>query len=73
MPKEISISDYKIDNYDKFSCTNRIRFNIMNVKMDKTLYKYNNDITSYEIIYLINENKETIKYGVFDLTSYKKE
>ena len=73
LPKEIYVSGYKIDQYDKFSCSNRIRFNIMNVKKDNKLYDYNDNLSSYEIIYLINENKEITRYGVFDLSYNKKE
>ena len=72
LPKEIYVSGYKIKEYDKFSCSNRIRFNIINVKKDKRLYYYNDNVSSYEIIYLINEKNKTNKYGVFNLASYKK-
>ena len=73
LPKEIYVSDYLIKECDKFSCGNRIRFNVINVKKDEHLYCFNDDKTSYEIIYLINEKNQINKYGVFDLASYKKE
>ena len=72
LPKEIYVSDYLIKECDKFSCGNRIRFNVINVKKDKQLYCFNDDLTSYEIIYLINEKNEINKYGVFNISSYKK-
>ena len=72
LPKEIRVSDYLIKECDKFSCENRIRFNVINVKKDKQLYCFNDDVTSYEIIYLINEKNEINKYGVFNISSCKK-
>ena len=72
LPKSINISGYKIEEFDQFNCTNRIRFNIINVEKDESLYNYNDNVTSYEIIYLINEKNKTSKYGVFDLESYRK-
>ena len=42
----------------------------MNVKSDKKIYTYDTDLTSLEVIYLINNNKIT-KYGVFDINSHK--
>ena len=71
LPAKVKVSGYEIAEYDSFKCTNRIRFNIMNVKKDKTLYKYNSDISSFEIIFLINEEKKKIKYGTFDINSFK--
>ena len=71
LPEEIEISNYKIKDYDIFNCTNRIRFNIMNIKNDRKLDKYNSQVSSLEIIYLVNDNKKKIKYGVFDLNSIK--
>ena len=73
LPKEIKISNYILTNFDKFNCLNRIRFNIMNVKKDNHYYKFNTDVTSLEIIYLINEKNKTIKYGVFIKNSFHKE
>ena len=73
LPKFIIISGYKIEEYDKFTCTNRIRFNIINVEKDESLYKFDDNLSSYEIIYLINEKNKALKYGVFDLESYRKE
>ena len=72
LPKEINISGYTIKDFDKFSCTNRIRFNVMNVPKDNKIYKFNDNLSSYEIIYQIDENNKTKKYGIFDLTSYNK-
>ena len=43
----------------------------MNVKSDNKIYKYNTDLTSFEVIYLINKNNKITKYGVFDINSYK--
>ena len=71
LPSYINVSNYKIKEYDKFNCTHRIRYNIMNVRADNKIYNYNTDLPSLEIIYLINENNEKIKYGVFDINSYK--
>jgi len=71
LPEEIEISNYKIKDYDIFNCTNRIRFNIMNVKNDRKLDKYNSQVSSLEIIYLLNEKKRKTKYGVFDINSIK--
>ena len=73
LPKEIKISNYILTNFDKFNCQNRIRFNIMNVKKDNHYYKFNTDVTSLEIIYLINEKNKTTKYGVFIKNSFHKE
>ena len=73
LPKEIKISNYIISNFDKFNCLKRIRFNIMNVKKDNHYYKFNTEVTNLEIIYLINENNKTIKYGVFVKNSFHKE
>ena len=70
LPDNVIVSNYKIKEYDIFKCTNRKRFNIMNVKEDKSIYKYNSDLSSFEVIYLINENKQTIKYGTFDINSF---
>ena len=36
------------------------------------IYCFNDDVTSYEIIYLINEKNEINKYGVFNISSCKK-
>ena len=71
MPIYLQISNYIISAYDKFNCTNRRRFNIMNVKSDNKIYKYNTDLTSLEVIYLINKNNKITKYGVFDINSHK--
>ena len=71
LPSKFYVSGYKIDNYDKFKCTNRERFNIMNIKPDKNIYNYNSNISSLEIIYLINEKNQKIKYGVFDIDSFE--
>ena len=70
LPEEVNVSNYRIKDYDKFNCTHRKRFNIMNIKIDKTLYNNNTDLSSLEIIYLINKNNKKIKYGVFDINSY---
>ncbi len=70
LPDKVKVSGYEIEESDAFKCTNRIRFNIMNVKKDKTIYKYDSDISSFEIIYLINENKKKTKYGIFDINSF---
>ena len=43
----------------------------MNVKSDNKIYKYNTDLTSLEVIYLINKNNKITKYGVFDINSHK--
>ena len=43
----------------------------MNVKADNKIYNCNTELSSLEIIYLINKNNEKIKYGVFDINSYK--
>ena len=72
LPNELRISGYTIKDYDKFSCTNRIRFNIMNVKKENSLCKYYNLLTSYEIIFLINEKNVTTKYGIFNVKSFNK-
>ena len=45
----------------------------MNVKKDNHYYKFNTDVTSLEIIYLINEKNKTTKYGVFIKNSFHKE
>ena len=37
LPKFINVSGYKIEEYDKFSCSNRIRFNIMNIEKDDNI------------------------------------
>ena len=71
LPRELEISGYTIKYFDKFSCTNRIRFNIMNVEKDKNFNEYDYNLSSYEIIYLINENNLTTKYGIFDVSSAK--
>ena len=73
LPKEIKISNYIITNFDKFNCLKRIRFNIMNVKKDNHYYKFNTEVASLEIIYLINEKNKTIKYGVFVKNSFHEE
>ena len=73
LPKEIKVSNYILTNFDKFNCLNRIRFNIMNAKKDNHYYKFNTDVTSLEIIYLINEKNKTIKYGVFVKNSFHKD
>ena len=71
LPSIINVSDYSIKDFDKYNCTHRIRFNIMNVKADRNIYNNNTELSSLEIIYLINQNNEKIKYGVFDINSYK--
>jgi len=71
LPSDINVSRFRIDNFDKFKCTNRIRFNVMNIQQDKNIYNYNSNISSLEIIYLINEKNQKIKYGVFDIDSFK--
>ena len=73
LPTIINISDYIIRDFDKFNCSNRTRFNIMNVKADRNIYNNYTELSSLEIIYLINEKNETIKYGVFDINSYQEE
>ena len=45
----------------------------MNVKKDNHYYKFNTEVASLEIIYLINEKNKTIKYGVFVKDSFHKE
>ena len=71
LPSFVNVSNYKIKDYDKFNCTHRIRFNIMNVKADNKMYNCNTELSSLEIIYLINKDNEKIKYGVFDINSFK--
>ena len=70
LPDKVIVSDYEIKEYDTFNCTNRIRFIIMNVKKDNAIYQYDSDLSSFEVIYLINENKTIIKYGIFDINSF---
>ena len=69
LPKQVIVSGKTIKNFDKFNCTNRIRFNIMNIKKDENIYKYNDNYSSYEFIYLINENNQIKKYRVFNVLS----
>ena len=73
LPEAIEVSNYKITNYDIMNCSNRKRYNIMNVRNDNDLDKFNTEISSLLIIYLLNNNKKKIKYGVFDLKSINKE
>ena len=72
LPNEVTISGKKIINYDSFSCTNRRRFNIINIRKDKSIYKFNDENSSYEAIYLINEKNIKRKYGVFNYISIEK-
>lgn len=67
LPRELEIAGYTIRYFDKFSCTNRIRFNIINVEKDENFNKYDYNLSSYEIIYLINENNIITKYGIFNV------
>ena len=71
LPSDVNVSNYVIRAYDKFDCSHRIRFNIMNVKPDKNIYYYKTELSSLEIIYLINTNNKIVKYGVFDVNSHK--
>ncbi len=71
LPKELAISGYTIREFDKFTCSNRLRFNVMNVSKDYKFYFYNDNISSYEIIYLINEYNKITRYGVFNVASAK--
>lgn len=66
LPNEVIVSGKKIINFDNFSCTHRRRFNIINVRIDRSIYKFNDGDPSYETIYLINEKNNIIKYGVFN-------
>ena len=71
LPNQLNISGYIIKDFDKFSCTHRIRFNIMNVRKDNNFYIYDDNLSSYEIIFLIDEyNKET-RYGIFNVKSVR--
>ena len=70
LPNNVIVSGFELQEYDIFKCTNRKRFNIMNVKEDKTIYKYNSDLSSFEVIYLIDENNQKTKYGTFDINSF---
>ena len=72
LPSSVNVSNYKLIDSDKFNCTNRIRFNIMNVSQDKKIYKYHTELSSLEVIYLINKNNKIIRYGVFDINSFQK-
>ena len=72
LPNEVTISGKKIINYDSFSCTNRRRFNIINIRRDKSIYKFSDENSSYEAIYLINEKNIKWKYGVFNYISIEK-
>ena len=72
LPKELNIGGYYIKNFDKFSCTNRLRFNVMNIRKDNNFDKYNDNVSNCEIIYLINENNKITKYGIFDVNFEKK-
>lgn len=72
LPKELNASGYIIKDFDQFSCTNRIRYNIMNIKKDINFYKYDDNLSSYEIIYLIDEHYKVTKYGIFNVNSSKK-
>ena len=71
LPKELNIGGYYLKNFDKFSCTNRLRFNVMNIQKDNNFDKYNDNVSNCEIIYLINENNKITKYGIFDVNSEK--
>ena len=71
LPSHLYISGYIIKDFDKFSCTNRIRFNIMNVRKDKKFYIYDDNLSSYEIIFLIDENNKETRYGIFYVKSVK--
>jgi len=71
LPKELNVSGYIIKDFDKFSCTNRVRYNIMNIKKDTNFYKYDDNLSSYEIIYLIDEYNKVTKYGIFNVNSSK--
>ena len=73
LPQYVNVSNYIVRVFDKFNCSNRIRFNIMNVKPDKKIYYYNTNLSSLEIIYLMNKNNKIVKYGVFDINSHKEE
>ena len=72
LPNEVIVSGKKIKDYDSFSCTNRRRFSIINIHKDKSLYKFNEGGSSYEVVYLINEKNIKIKYGVFKYISKEK-
>ena len=71
LPKELNVSGYIIKDFDKFSCTNRVRYNVMNIKKDTNFYKYDDNLSSYEIIYLIDEYNKVTKYGIFNVNSSK--
>lgn len=72
LPRQLNISGYILKDYDKFSCTHRIRYNIMNVRKDNNFYVYNDNFSSYEIIYLVDENNKATRYGIFNVKSVKK-
>ena len=71
LPSYANVSNYIVRAYDKFYCSHRIRFNIMNVKPDKNIYYFNTDLSSLEVIYLIDKNNKIVKYGIFDINSHK--
>jgi len=73
LPKEIIVSNIKFGEFDSYSCQNRVRFNIININQDKNLYNINDRLTSYEIIYLIDQEGKKKKYGVFNVQSSKEE
>ena len=70
LPQLLILSDgTKITEYDSFDSHNRRRFNILNSKNKTTFYKQTN-IINLQIVYLINDNGNKHKYGVFSVNSW---
>ena len=71
LPKEFYINDkYRLTEYDDFGSKNRRRFNIINSDNIQKLYNKKTKYNSLEIVYLIDENNKTYKYGVFSLNKF---